>query len=233
MLVKQRTKCNRCRLARRRQLYAEHKERVNAQRRQRLALIAEQVRQADIRARRRSDPWGNNHAIVPLELVDGWLDQMYLEQDNSWVRVGHLIGVSDRRLRTLRFREVDKRGVAQERITVDLAEKIARAADRMDEMRDFLVPGIEGWSKGHRHCQRCGRYDVPHHAKDYCKRCYQNRQYHLSRGQEQPSPKAERWSTWHKACVRCGKTTFKHQGRGVCAGCYQQARKERSATAWH
>lgn len=225
-LKKQRTKCNDCRREQRREWYQTNKERLNARRREQLALLSQQVRLGDIMRRHTPDPWAKR-AIVPLDMVCAWLEQLFVEHENSWVRVGAVLNMSDRRLRVLRFREISRHGLATENVTVDVAERIARAVDRMDEMRDFLVPGVEGWSKEHLHCQRCGRYDVPHHALGLCKRCYQNRRYHAQRGQDQPLPRGERWATWYHACIRCGRTKYRHQGKGVCSGCYQQVRRER------
>jgi len=227
-IERQRTVCHDCRLTHRREQYAARKDELNAQRRERMAQIAQEIKLADAMKKRHPDPWARK-AIVPMELVGPWLERIFLANEGSWVQVGHLLGISDRRLRTLRFREMSRHGQVTDKVTVDLAERIARAADTMDEMREFLVPGTPNWSPHSMHCLHCGRHDLPHHAKGLCKRCYQNRRYHEALGQPQPPPRSERWATWYHACTRCGRTKFRHQGKGICSGCFQQVRRERSA----
>lgn len=220
-VAKSRTMCRACRSKLRRTRYAENRDHLNAIRRERAAREAEERRQADIRRARNKDPWAHR-PVVPIELVRSWLDRLLFLHDGSVQQVGFQVGMSDRRIRSIYEVEQDK-------VTVDLAEKIARAVDAVDELNAVLPIGVEGWSRYSTHCLRCGRYDLRHQAKGLCRRCYENVRYHRARGREAPLPRDQRWARWYLACVRCGRTAYRHQGKGVCSGCYQQVRRERRA----
>ena len=159
---------------------------------------------------------------MPRELVQRWLDVAFALHDGKIVDVASAMGVHERRIRDIRD--------APRGVTVDVAENLAMAAGMTEELREFLQPGVENWSKaGHRFCQRCGRYDVPHSARGYCRRCYCNVWWHAKKGQEPTLPPGERWSMRHAMCVICKRVKYRHQGHGVCAGCYQQWRRKRWA----
>lgn len=223
-----RTRCLECQRAWSRAYHARTKERRNAEQRWKAMQYRELVRQADIRRKQTGDPWHKSAGKIPIETVQTWLVEAYalhagdaLDKPNGWSRVALVAGVSERLIRRLRNREV-------ELVTVDTAESLAQAAGRMDEFRELTVPGIEGWSPYSRFCLRCGRYDVPPHARGYCKRCYQAVEYHKRQGHETaPPPRSERWATWHDSCIVCGTRSIRHQAHGKCSKCYDSEWRQR------
>lgn len=163
-----------------------------------------------------------------MELVRGWLERAYQLYgaapvrglaNTGWAHVATVLGVNERQLWSIRRDE--RLGVS-----VDVAEAIASGIDAMDEFREALLPGVEGWSKHSRHCIRCGRYDVPHQALGLCYRCYHVTWYHRKHGREAPPPVYERWATWYSRCVVCGSTKTPHQGKGLCRECYNEKRRK-------
>lgn len=213
-----RTMCKECRLKQRRELYRANEEMI-AVRRERAAAITRQMQQADKKRAKRGDPWKSNVPVVPIAMVQRWLEGADLLAGGSWKHLSLASGVPERTI--YRIRNEPQTGVG-----VDVAEALASFLGKTDELREVLLPGVEGWSPESRYCLRCGRYDIPHHAKNYCRRCYQTIWYWKNIvGRPAPPIRSERWSTYHERCVRCGTTKYKHQGRGLCHHCYQQERK--------
>lgn len=217
---KRQTCCHDCHLELRRTRYAERREELNAQRRQRYQETMKEIRKADRKRAKIGDPWGAGRVVVPREAVQRWLDIALLMHDGNISETARTLGYHEKNIRRMRD--------APRGITVDAAENLAFVAGTTEELRELLQPGIENWSKaGHRFCQRCGRYDVPHYARGHCRRCYCIVWWHETRGQEPTLPKEERWSMRHTSCVLCGRSKFRHQGHGVCSSCYQTWRRKR------
>lgn len=169
-----------------------------------------------------ADPWRRNRPVVSLELVRGWLDRAFTLHGESWSAVSLATGVAERTLYRVRLN--DQQGVA-----VDVAEAVASSIGAMEEFREAVQPGVEGWGPDSRYCQRCGRYDLPHHAKNLCRRCYQTTWYWTNvMKRPTPPPIAERWSRSHEKCVECGTTELRHQALGRCNPCYRRLQKRRN-----
>lgn len=217
-----RTMCTKCRAAQKREIYAKEQELLRAKRRDRSALITASIRLADKKRKRKSaDPWNERAGIIPIEHVRTWIERAFvLDPDLTWLHLALVTGIDERRLRRI------GNGTLPQKVTsVDTAERVAVAADAMDEFREVTMPGIPGWSKHSDYCLRCGRYDIPAHAMGHCRRCYCVVWWHKQRGRVAPPPSNERWSRSHMKCVNCGRTDSKHQGHGFCGACYTAYRR--------
>ncbi len=219
-----RTRCHECNLRIRAESRAAKRDELNAERRARSKEITRRMREADrVRKKRLGDPWGRHNPFIPVEPVLAWLQTAMDMADENTGKLEYasiISGLPDRRLYDLRTRPLGSK------VSVDVAEKLARAVDAMEEFRELTKPGIHGWSKQSDFCLRCGRYDVPHRARGLCQRCYQVTWWHEKRGRAQPPfIRGERWSMWHSACVLCKSSEHPHRSRGVCTVCY---RKEKS-----
>ena len=214
-----RTRCWDCILRIRREAYQTKRAMENAYRRDKNAIQTQKDREADRKAKAKGDSWYSK-GLIEVDVVQRWLDSIYsLSEEISWAEVAQLTGVHERGLYRVRT------GNDGSKVSVDVAERIARAADTMEEFRELTRPGIPGWSKHSDYCMRCGRYDLPHRAQGMCRRCYQMAWWYKVRGRVVPPAPAERWAKSHVACVECGTTKAKHQAHGFCANCYRKHRR--------
>lgn len=75
---------------------------------------------------------------------------------------------------------------------------------------------VEGWSRRHPSCVRCGSTEKKHASNGHCTSCV-HRHYH---------PAKTAWARYsgHTCCVVCGKTDRPHRGRGMCTLCHDRQR---------
>lgn len=146
-----------------------------------------------------------------------WLD-ILVQRHGTLIAVSHASGVEVRRITSLHQR-------AQEKVSVDILERLCEAADGNLEL---VVPtGRDGWgAHGERHCEDCGTFFHPYHAAGRCRRCYNNYQ---RRGHV---PQEDYWSPRHRIyrCRHCqlNKSDGRvHVGRGLCKICWNRDNKAR------
>lgn len=226
-----RVMCAVCRRKEHRDDYYKRWDVIQARRRKRSIERAAEGREAHKAHAKRGSSWTRNVGVVDQALLLPWIEELRLlllreheglfplaegektKAGDGWRLVATSCNLDERSIYRIRSNESLK-------VSFDVAEKIALACGKMEELYETLPMGKKGWSKEHDYCQRCGISEAPHYARGYCHRCYSAVQWHESNGTVPTIPRSERWSIRHLCCVDCGKTKSRHLGRGLCARCY-------------
>jgi hypothetical protein len=211
------TQCRACESIRKREWYKRNRERLLKESRELTKHLHKTLSKPP------RERWSCTHGVVPVAAVHRWLQHIYenMEKEHgagSWSMVAGLTGISERRIWEFRTYCDDENKMA----AYDVAEKVARAAGLNAELElmDLVEPGEEHWGpRDERYCERCGRTDVPHHAKGCCRPCYFAMRHYQRENTAPRPPRWERWSTYHDFCRVCSSREHPHSRRGVCKSC--------------
>lgn len=226
------TRCRPCFAKRANERIATRKDEVDRRRRELARARKGGAKKADAALRQQAR---KRHLVVlgdKWPVVQGWVQEL-VERHGSIIVAAEISGIHDRRLRALLHAET----ASVESETLDL---LAVAADKQLELSQIdPEPGVEGWSRKHRHCQDCGSWFHRHKAKGLCVRCYA---YQLTHDGEMrdTSGKARRGrvTDWAPtlgidACVVCHKSDQRHSANGICVVCANRAYKRaKRAGVW-
>jgi hypothetical protein len=201
------TVCRSCQAARARRYYVENADRIRRRNQERYDAVRDATRAA-----RGAFPTERAPA-VPVSLVGGWIQETSEDRRSELAGV---VGVSHATLNRIAA------GSGAD-VPFAVAERIAQAVGRTDDIGSLLTTGRPGWSKTSPHCLRCGRFDRPHWARGLCLRCYHTWRWWTKRGHAPPAPRDERWTVAAPlGCKQCGTRKRRHRARGLCTLCYSR-----------